>query len=202
MKKRNIIVIGASAGGFDALKRLVQDLPPHLNAFIWIVWHMSPDVQGVLPQVLNNVNTIFASHAHDKEEIKPNRIYVAPPDHHLLLEPGIMQVTNGPKEKHFRPAINPLFRSAAHSYRSRVIGVVLSGALDDGSAGLKIIKQYGGLAVVQDPTDAEVPSMPEHAIRGVEADYIVPISEMGHLLAALSQQTVEQDTPLQMQYDK
>jgi two-component system chemotaxis response regulator CheB len=190
MEKRNIIVIGASAGGFEACKTIVQGLPPYFDASIFIVWHMSPDIRGVLPQVLNRFNSIYAAHALDKEEIKPNRIYVAPPDHHLLIEEGRVRVTRGPKENRFRPAVDPLFRSAAYTYGNRVIGVVLSGALDDGTAGLWTIKHYGGMAVVQDPHDAEVSSMPENAIREVAVDYTAPVREIAPLLAGMSQQEV------------
>jgi len=191
MEKRNIIVIGASAGGFDAFKTIVRNLPTNIEASIFIVWHMSPDVRGILPQVLNRISPIYSAHALDKEEIKPNRIYIAPPDHHLLVEEGIVRVTRGPKENRFRPAVDPLFRSAAYTYGNRVIGVVLSGALDDGTAGLWAIKHNGGLAVVQDPNDAEVPSMPENAIREVAVDYTVPVKDMGPLLYELSQKPVE-----------
>lgn len=192
MELRNIIVIGASAGGFDALKKLTGALPANLQASIFIVWHMSSNIRGVLPQVLNRENTIHAAHAFEGESIKPNRIYVAPPDRHLLIEEGRVHLTCGPKEHRFRPAVDPLFRSAAYTYGSRVIGVILSGALDDGSSGLWTIKYHGGLAVVQDPLDAEVPSMPENAMRAVAVDYSVPISEMGDLLVRLStEQTSE-----------
>jgi two-component system chemotaxis response regulator CheB len=191
MNKRNIVVIGASAGGFEALKKLVSVLPKDLDASIFIVWHMSPDVRGVLPQVLNKQETLFAINAVDMEPIKTNRIYVAPPDHHLLLEEGRMRVTRGPRENRFRPAIDPLFRSAAYTYGTRVIGIILSGALDDGSAGLWNVKEYGGMAIVQDPLDAEVPSMPEHAIKSVRVDHVVSVSEMGGLLSRLTQETVQ-----------
>jgi two-component system chemotaxis response regulator CheB len=188
MESRNIIVVGASAGGFDALKKLVRDLPADLPASVFVVWHMSPDVRGVLPQVLNRENTLTAAHAIDGESILPNRIYVAPPDYHLLIERGLIRVTKGPKENRFRPAVDPLFRSAAYSYTSRVIGVILSGALDDGTSGLWTIKHHGGLAVVQDPMDAEVPSMPENALREVAVDYVVPVAEMAELLTRLANQ--------------
>src|SRR3954468_6912449 len=171
MEKRNIVVIGASAGGFEAIKQLTATLPPDLDATIFIVWHMSPDIMGLLPQVINRQKTILASNAVDNEPIVSNRIYIAPPDHHLLLEEGVIRVTKGPKENRFRPAVDPLFRSAAYVYGTRVIGIVLSGALDDGSAGLWTIKSRGGLAIVQDPNDAEVSSMPEHALEAVEVDY-------------------------------
>jgi two-component system, chemotaxis family, protein-glutamate methylesterase/glutaminase len=191
MESRNIIVIGASAGGFEALKKLVRGLPPDFSASMFIVWHMSPDVRGVLPQVLNLENTVPAAHAVDGEAIEPNRIYVAPPDYHLLLERGRVRTTKGPKENRFRPAVDPLFRSAAYAYRARAVGVILSGALDDGTSGLWTIKHHGGTAIVQDPSDAEVPSMPENALREVDVDYSVPISEMADLLVRLSKEEIE-----------
>ena len=190
MGKRNIIVIGASAGGFEALKKMIQKLPPDLDAAIFVVWHMSPDVRGILPDVLNKFNTVHAANAYDKEPILMNRIYVAPPDHHLIIEEGLIRVTHGPKENRFRPAVDPLFRSAAYQYGSRVIGVVLSGALDDGTAGLWRIKANGGITIVQDPADAEVPSMPESALREVQVDHCVPIAELADLLVALSSEEI------------
>src|ERR1043166_2747416 len=107
---QRIIVMGASTGGFEAFKKIIGDLPSNFNTPIFIVWHMSPGTHGVLPQVLNRVNDIYTAHAYDNEEIKPNRIYVARPDHHLLIEPGRVRVTHGPKENRFRPAVDPLFR--------------------------------------------------------------------------------------------
>lgn len=190
MVKRNIIVIGASAGGFEVIKKIVQHLPPDFDASIFIVWHMSPEVHGILPEVLNKFKTIYAAHAVDKEPIQSRRIYVAPPDHHLILEQGIISVTHGPKENRFRPAVDPLFRSAAYSYGNRVIGVILSGALDDGTAGLWRVKANGGIAVVQDPADAEVTSMPESALREVQVDHCVPVSELADLLVNLSSQEI------------
>src|SRR5690606_21642109 len=190
MEKRNIIVIGASAGGFEALKTIVQSLPPNLDASIFIVWHMGPDVRGILPDVLNKLNTIRAANARDNEPIETNHIYVAPPDHHLLIEEGRLRVTRGPKENRFRPAVDPLFRSAAYTYGNRVIGIVLSGALDDGSAGLWRVKESGGITVVQDPSDAEVPSMPENAMRVVDVDHCVPADELAALITRLSSEEV------------
>jgi two-component system chemotaxis response regulator CheB len=185
MAKRNIIVIGASAGGFELLRRLVGDLPSHLDAAIFIVWHISSEAGTVLQQVLNKENRIHAANAVDKEPLLYNRIYIAPPDNHLLIEKDLVRVTHGPKENRFRPAIDPLFRSAAVAYGPRVIGVILSGALDDGTAGLWMIKDRGGIAVVQDPQEAEVSSMPRSALEAVEVDYILPVADMGALLARL-----------------
>ncbi|MCD6062198.1 MAG: CheB methylesterase [Flavipsychrobacter sp.] len=186
---RNIIVIGASAGGFDAIKKIAATLPAGLDAAVFIVWHLSPDVRGVLPQVLNKMQSAWiATHAVDGEPIKHGRIYIAPPDRHMVLEHGRVRVTHGPKENRFRPAVDPLFRSAAAAYGARVIGVILSGALDDGTAGLWTVKHRGGLTVVQDPWDAEVPSMPENAIRAVAVDHIKPVDEISKLLGMLVNQ--------------
>jgi two-component system, chemotaxis family, protein-glutamate methylesterase/glutaminase len=134
-----IIVIGASAGGFAVLQHLARDLPSDMPAALFVVWHTPPDGHGVLPDVLTRAGPLPAVHARDGEEIAPSRIYVAPPDHHLLVEHGHVRVTKGPKEHRFRPAVDPLFRSAAYAYGSRVVGVVLSGLLDDGTAGLRTI---------------------------------------------------------------
>jgi two-component system chemotaxis response regulator CheB len=193
---QRIIVMGASSGGFEALKTIVKNLPPDFNTPIFIAWHMSPDIHGIMPQVLNRVNKIYAAQANDNEPIKPNRIYVARPDHHLLIRDHKMRITHGPKENRFRPAIDPLFRSAAYAYGNRVIGVILSGALDDGTAGLWTVKHYGGVAVVQDPADAEVSSMPQNAMREVKVDYAVKVSEMADLLVRLSNEPVIENAPV------
>jgi len=190
LMKRDIIVIGASAGGADAIRQLISELPPDLDASIFIVWHMSPDVRGILPHILHKTGHFEAAHAVNRETIRKKRIYVAPPDHHLLIEKDKVRVTRGPKENRFRPAVDPLFRSAALAYGPKVIGIILSGALDDGASGLWAIKQQGGLAVVQDPSDAEVPSMPVNAIQAVKADYIVPVARMGDLLVKLIREQV------------
>ena len=183
-------MIGASTGGFEAIRQLVALLPSDLDATIFIVWHMSPDVTGVLPQVINQQKTILATNAFDNEIVTTNRIYVAPPDRHLLLENGFVRVSRGPKENRFRPAVDPLFRSAAYIYGPRVIGVVLSGALDDGTAGLWTIKSRGGIAIVQEPAEAEVSSMPENALAAVAVDYRVTIAELAPLLVRLTAETV------------
>jgi two-component system chemotaxis response regulator CheB len=197
MVKKNIVVIGASAGGFDAIKKLICMLPAELQASIFIVWHMSPDVTGVLPQVLNRCGGMIAVNARDGETIELNRVYVAPPDHHMVIEDETIRVTNGPKENRFRPAVDPLFRSAAVAYRTRVVGIVLSGALDDGTAGLWAIKRFGGTAIVQHPAEAEVSSMPQNAIDAVDVDHIATIEQIGKLIVELSgnEVPIEQDLP-------
>jgi two-component system chemotaxis response regulator CheB len=192
MEKRNIIVLGASSGGFDAIKQVISGLPPNLEAAIFIVWHMSPETTGILPDVLNKLGSMPAANATDFEEIKMGRIYIAPPDRHLLLESNFVRVTKGPKENRFRPAVDPLFRSAAYTFGERVIGVVLSGALDDGTSGLWIIKERGGLAIVQDPKEATVSAMPLNALREVKVDYTLPVAQIGPTLAKLSSVQVDE----------
>src|SRR5215831_13206282 len=161
--RRDVIVIGTSAGGIEALRALVKQLPAGFPASISVVMHTAPESPGVLDEILKRAGRLPAVIPKDRERMVPGHIYVAPPDHHLLLEPGILRVTKGPKETRFRPAVDPLFRSAAQTYGPRVIGVVLTGGLDDGTAGLWAIKRLGGIAVVQDPEDALVPSMPRNA---------------------------------------
>ncbi|MBD2778422.1 chemotaxis protein CheB [Iningainema tapete] len=185
MLKPDIIVIGASAGGLGAFETLVAQLPSNFPAAIFIVWHISPDYPSLLPEILARVASLPVAHAVDKEPIKTGRIYVAPPDRHLLVEPGVVRLSHGPRENRFRPAVDVLFRSAAYSYGSRVIGVVLSGSLDDGAAGLYAIKERGGIAIVQHPSDALHSSMPKAAMTAVAVDHCVPIIEMGALLAYL-----------------
>jgi len=185
MRSKNIVVIGASAGGFEALKKFVAGIPKDFSAPIFIVWHMAPDVRGVLPKVLNWHGVVPAEQAVDGEPIKEGRIYVAPPDRHMLIEDGKVRVSRGPKENRFRPAVDPLFRSAAYYHGPDVIGIIMSGALDDGTSGLWTIKDRGGVAIVQDPHEAEVPSMPENALREVAVDHIAKVAEMPKLIAGI-----------------
>ncbi|HEV2801431.1 MAG TPA: chemotaxis protein CheB [Pyrinomonadaceae bacterium] len=198
---KDIIVIGASAGGIEALRVLVGRLPADLAASIFVVLHTSPGSPGMLPEILNRVGTLPALNATDGERIRPGKIYVAPPDRHLVVEPGTMRVTRGPRENRFRPAIDPLFRSAAQTYGPRVVGVIMTGYLDDGTAGLWTIKQLGGTAVVQDPNDALVPFMPLNALNHVKVDYCLPLTEIAPLLVRLSQETVEEEGAFQVPKD-
>ena len=194
MPKRDIIVMGASAGGLSAFNRIIKQLPEELNAAVFIVWHLSPYSTSLLPEILNRASKLKAKHPDEGEPIQMGKIYIAPPDHHLLLESGRIRLTKGPKENRFRPAIDPLFRSAAYAYGSRVVGVVLTGALDDGTAGLWAIKDRGGVAVVQDPADAEQPSMPASALANVQVDHCLPISEIPALLVTLTHQSAEEES--------
>jgi two-component system chemotaxis response regulator CheB len=183
-----IIVIGASSGGLEAIRSIIKKLPRDFKSPIFIVWHISPENRSLLPEILNQSKTIPAAHAIDKEPIQAGRIYIAPPDKHLIIEKDIVRVTQGPKENRFRPAIDALFRSAANTYLNRVVGVVLSGALDDGTAGLWSIKRRGGISIVQEPWEAAVSSMPENAIEAVQIDYRLPASAMADLLIEISNQ--------------
>src|SRR5215213_6815359 len=157
---KDIIVIGASAGCIEALRVLAGALPADLPASLFVVLHTAPESPAMLATILARSGRLRATNAKEGERIQPGTIYVAPPDRHLLIEPNRVRVTRGPKENRFRPAIDPLFRSAAQTYGPRVVGVILTGYLDDGTAGLWTVKQLGGTAVVQDPADALVPSMP------------------------------------------
>jgi two-component system chemotaxis response regulator CheB len=194
MPGHDIIVIGTSAGGLKGLGAIVGTLPNDIDAAIFIVQHLPADKPSILPQILADVGSLPASHPSDGEPIQKGRIYVAPPDYHLLLNEGLMRVVHGPKENRFRPAIDTLFRSAARAYGSRVVGVVLTGYLDDGTVGLQAVKKRGGVAIVQDPKEAEYPSMPKSALRYVKVDRCLPLAEIPHLLVQLSKQpAAEQD---------
>jgi len=182
----DIVVVGASAGGVEALRRLVASLPNDFGASVFVVLHLPRNAHSALPQILARAGPLPVRHATDGEEPAPGTIYVAPPDVHLLLKPGYVQLTHGPTENGHRPAIDPLFRSAAAVYGPRVIGVVLSGVLDDGAAGLLAISQEGGLTVVQDPDDALYSSMPLTAIESVPVDVVAPIDEISRVLDRLT----------------
>lgn len=190
MSRHDVIVVGASAGGVEALTRLVSSFPADLPAAIFLVLHIPAQSPSHLPHILNRAGLLRALHPADEEAIQHGRIYVAPPDHHLLVEEGIVRIVRGPKEKRHRPAIDPLFRSAARSYGSRVAGVILTGSLDDGTAGLLAIKRRGGVAIVQDPHDTLFSSMSLSAIAHVEVDHVLQLSAIGPLLVQLAHEPV------------
>ncbi len=185
MCEQSLVVIGASAGGVQALIELVSELPASFAAAVFVVVHTPANHRSLLPKVLNVHSRLPAVHASDGETILPGHIYVAPPDRHLLVEQGVMRLTHGPKENHSRPAADPLFRSAAQAYGPCAIGVVLSGALYDGTAGLIAIKRHGGAAITQDPDEAQYASMPKSAISRDHPDYILPIAEIASTLVRL-----------------
>jgi two-component system chemotaxis response regulator CheB len=185
MAVEKVVVVGSSAGGIEALQRLVAQFPADFPAAVFITQHLYERVETVLPGILSAAGRLPAKHPSAREHILPGRIYVAPPGFHLVLSPGVVTLGHGPKENLQRPCINMMFRSAAASYGKNVVGVLLTGMLDDGASGLWEIKQRGGIAVVQDPKEAAYASMPESAIRGFQVDYILPISHMGPLLETL-----------------
>jgi two-component system chemotaxis response regulator CheB len=176
---RDVVVIGASAGGLEALTALVATLPAGLPAALFVVVHIAPTATSMLPRILARRGRLAAVHPSDDDPIEPGTIYVAPPDHHLLLRRHRVRLTHGPRENGHRPAVDPLFRSAALHYGPRVIGVVLSGNLDDGSAGLAAIKARGGVALVQDPSEATFPGMPRSAVENVAVDACLPVADLG-----------------------
>ncbi len=193
MPGHDIIVIGTSAGGLKALGMVLGALPSTLNAALFIVQHLAADKPSILPQILTDVGVLPASHPIDGESIQTGHIYVAPPDYHLLVNQGIMRVLHGPQENRFRPAIDTLFRSAARAYSTRVVGIVLTGYLDDGTVGLQAIKKRGGVAIVQDPQEAEYPSMAESALRYVKVDYCLPLAKIPDQMMQLSHEPAASD---------
>ena len=178
MDGHDIVVIGASSGGVEALRSVADGLPPDFPAAVFVVMHFPEDVPSALPRILSRAGPLEAVHPEDGDPIEAGRIYVAPPDFHLLVARGRVRIRRGPKENRHRPAVDPLFRTAAFAYGPRVVGVVLTGARDDGTAGLMAVKRRGGVAVVQDPDDALFAGMPEHALEYVEVDHRVPLGEL------------------------
>lgn len=186
MPGHDIIAIGASAGGVEALQTLIHLLPSDLPAAVFIVLHMPAQGPSLLPKILERVTRLHVRAAEDGAPIEHGVIYVTAPDHHLLIKRDRIQALRGPRENGHRPAVDPLFRTAAYFYGPRVVGVVLTGALDDGTAGLMAIKQCGGQALVQDPQEAFYPSMPQSAIQNVAVDAVVPLAELAERLAELA----------------
>ena len=190
MATRDIIVMGASAGGVEAYCEILRGLPSDLAASVFIVQHLGS--KSVLADVLRRCAALQLATAADGEGVRHGRVYVAPVGRHLLLERGRVRLSRAGRENNQRPSVDALFRSAAKAYRSRVIAVVLSGMLDDGAAGACAVKECGGLVIVQDPRTALYSPMPENALRAVQADYCVPLAEIAGLLVKL----VREDTTL------
>jgi two-component system chemotaxis response regulator CheB len=186
MPGRHVVVIGASAGGLDPLRDVVGGLPANFPAPVCVVLHTSPQSPSVLHKILGGFAALPAISPSNGERLLDGRIYVAPPNYHLLIEPGHLRISDGPRENRFRPAIDVLFRSAAQVYGPGAIGAILSGSLDDGAAGLLAIKQLGGIAIVQDPSDALFPAMPENALAFVSVDHVVPLRDIAPLLVRLT----------------
>jgi two-component system chemotaxis response regulator CheB len=191
MRDHDVIVAGASAGGVEALQTLVAGFPADLPAAVLVVLHISPTGRSMLPRILERAGPLPATAAKDGELIEHGHIYVAPPDYHLVVDRGRIELSRGPRENRSRPSIDVLFRSAVLAYGPRVVGVVLSGSLDDGVAGLRAIKSRGGLAMVQHPADAIFDGMPRSAIEAVDVDYVLPVAEMPPVLSQLAREPVD-----------
>jgi two-component system chemotaxis response regulator CheB len=183
--QREIVAIGASAGGVEALRELVSLLPPELPAAVLVVMHVLPTGRSMLPAILARSGKLPATGAVHGERLERGHIYVAPPDYHLLTADGHAQLSHGPRENGHRPALDPLFRSVARAYGQRAVGAVLSGTLDDGAAGLRVIRSHGGATIAQDPEDALYGGMPRSAIDNGAAQHVVRISDMADLVCTL-----------------
>lgn len=182
--RRDVVVVGASAGGVEAIIRLAKGLPADLPAAVLVCLHVPSVGSSALPQILRRSGALAAEHATDGRRLEHGRIYVAPPNLHLLLDGDRLTMSAGPRENGHRPAVDPLFRSAARSLGSRVIGVVLSGTLDDGAAGLRTIKACGGLAVVQAPDDAMYPDMPANAMAVTAVDQVLAVEQIAEFIVS------------------
>ncbi len=181
----DIIVIGASAGGVEAVPRLLSSLPADIAASFFVTLHVPPDAESHMPRLIERSGSLPAEHPSDGTGIQRGHVYVAPPDHHLLIEDGVVRLGHGPRENRHRPAIDPLFRSAAKVYRTRVAGVLLTGNLDDGVAGLRDIQHNGGIAIVQDPAEAAYPEMPQNALQAIKPKHCLPLKQIEALISIL-----------------
>jgi two-component system chemotaxis response regulator CheB len=186
MQRRDVIVVGASAGGVETLAELASGLPGDLPAAVFVVLHLPPDADSHLPEILGRAGPLSAVHAVDGATIRPGRIYVAPTNCHLELEGARMRLSTGPRINNVRPSIDVLFRSAARTFSERTIGVVLSGNLDDGALGLDAIQLRGGTVVIQDPDEARFSGMPRSALERVTADFVLPVAQIPALLTELT----------------
>lgn len=196
MPNQRVVVIGASAGGIEALTRIVRQLPADFAAPIFVVLHIPARPPSLLAHILSREGRIPAKEAEDGEPYRNGVIYVAAPDKHLLIEDGRLRTVRGPRENRHRPAVDPLFRSAALELGPGVIAVILSGTLDDGTAGMMAVKKRGGIAIVQDPADTLYPGMPESALEHVKADYVLTASAIaGELVNILAKPAPRQADP-------
>ena len=194
-KQQHIIVIGASAGGVQALRKFVHQLPADFNAPVFIVQHTPPNIESFLPEILMNAGKLKAVHPKDGDKFENGTIYIAPPDHHMLIDNENILVKRGPKENNFRPSVDALMRSAAYCYGPAVIGVVLTGMLYDGTSGLWSVKRLGGTTIIQNPEEAEFPDMPKSVLEYVEVDHQVDLSGLGALICELIAQPVKDSNP-------
>ncbi|MGD9968163.1 MAG: chemotaxis protein CheB [Hyphomonadaceae bacterium] len=206
MARIELFAIGASAGGLEALERIVANLPADFPAAICVVVHVAANSPGLIPEIISSHGPLQATHAEDGMLLTGGGIFVAPPDHHLLIDQGgKLRLGRGPKENRFRPAIDPLFRSAARAFEQRAAGIILSGGLDDGVAGLIAIQRCGGAVIVQDPADAAAPSMPLAALRALDPDKQLPADGIAHAmteLATVSTRRVARQKPIKEDLDR
>jgi two-component system, chemotaxis family, protein-glutamate methylesterase/glutaminase len=191
----SLIVVGASAGGIEALTTLVGGLPGGFPAAIAVVLHLPPSGTSVLPAILDRASPLPATAASDGDQLRPGHVFVAPSDHHLIVNPGELALSHGPRENGHRPSIDTLLRTAAGSYGEQVIGVILSGTLDDGAAGLALIKRAGGIAIVQDPDDALYDGMPRAALERTEVDHVAAVRDIPRLLVETVRGRVDRANP-------
>lgn len=203
MKKKDIVVIGASAGGIEALSEIVASLPPKFPASVFVVIHVPEDATSALPKILSRRGNLQAKHPKDGETFRTGQIYVAPPNCHMMLDSRRIRLVRGPREHGVRPAVDPLFRSAGISLKSRVIAVVLSGNLDDGTSGLEIIKANGGMCLAQNPDEALYTGMIKSAIDSGCVDEVVPVAKIGARLVELANEpAVAEEEPMAEEEDK
>lgn len=196
MSTHDIIAIGGSTGALDALKQIFAGFPADLPAAVFVVRHVASDDGSMVADILDAAGPLTVKTAREGDDIENCHAFVAPAGSHLLVSNGLIRLGNGPRESMARPAIDPLFRSTALAYGPRVIGVVLTGLLDDGAAGLAAIKRCGGITVVQDPADAEADNMPLSALSACDVDYRAPTGKMAHLLAQLTKEPASPALPV------
>src|SRR5215510_4258480 len=203
MANRDILAIGTSAGGFDALRFLAAEFSPELPASVVVVIHQSTQFRSELDAILTQAGPLPASFAADGQTLQKGRIYIAPAERHLIVESEHLRLGSGPRENNARPSLDPLFRSAALCCGSRTVGAVLTGTLGDGAAGLSALKQSGGITVVQDPNDAAFPEMPTTALARSQPDHVVGLAGMPALLERLARQPAGQPVPVvsSLQYE-
>jgi two-component system chemotaxis response regulator CheB len=204
MPGHDVVVVGFSAGGVEAMARLASCLPYDLPAAVFVVHHFPANSQSALPGILSRAGKLPAVAAVHDQEIEPGTIYVAPPDRHMLIVENRIHLSRGPRENGHRPAVDPLFRTAARWFGPRVVGVLLSGSLDDGSAGLVTVKRHGGIAVVQDPSEALYAGMAQSAMGRVGVDHVLPVQEIAQLLTRLTREPVapQEGKPAMLPEDK
>ncbi|MFL6647228.1 MAG: chemotaxis protein CheB [Sulfurifustaceae bacterium] len=187
----DIIVVGGSAGGLEALLRLLGPMPANFAATMFVTLHIPNDMPSYLPRILTRAGPLPTRNPSENETFEKGVIYIAPPDRHLLINDSHVHLSHGPRENRHRPAIDPMFRSAARYFGRRVIGIILSGQLDDGSVGLMAVKMRGGVTIVQEPHEATASQMPRQAIRYAAPDHVLPIADIASLLERLHRQPVQ-----------